>query len=132
MEPASMILAFMLQNPQAAAAAIDSYNAPGHVEASQLQASLADFAIEALNCYHHTARFRGVQVLGAPWREQAKFGAEGSVVLRIDLAGMTGTNYQMIVAAMAKGSSYRTFVLNENTMVPYNKKCPLERWTAAQ
>lgn len=127
-----MIIAFMLQNPQVAAAAIDSYNAPGHVDASQLQQSLADFAMTTLNCYHHTARFRGVQVLGAPWREQAKFGAEGSVVLQIDLSGMTGTNYQMIVAAMAKGSSYRTFVLNENTMVPYNKKCSLERWTTSQ
>ena len=126
-----MILAFALKNPQATNQAFSAYNAPGQVDAAQLQSSLADFAQEALTCYYPTARFRGVDVLGAPWQEQAKFGAEGSVVMRINLAGWSGTEYQMIVAGMVKGSAYRAFVLQENTAVPYNKKCQLERWTAA-
>lgn len=128
MDPVSMILAFALKNPQAANQAISAYTTPGPIDAAQLQSSLADFAQEALTCYHPSARFRGVDVLGAPWREQSKFGAEGSVVMRISLAGLSGTEYQMIVAGMVKGSAYRAFVLQENTVVPYNKRCQLEHW----
>lgn len=129
MDPVSMIFAFALKNPQATSSAIENYNTPGQVQTARLQQSVADFAMQTLNCYHKTARFRGVEVLGSPWREQYKFGAEQSVVLRINLSGMTGTPYQMVVAAMSKGHSYRTFVLSENTLVPYNKNCALESWT---
>lgn len=131
MDPVSMILAMALKNPQATTTAIDGYNTPGQVDASKLQSSVADFAMQALACYHHSARFRGVEVLGAPWREQVKFGAEHSAVLRIHLTGISGTSYQMIVAAMARGQSYRTFVIDENTTIPYSKRCGLEQWTAA-
>jgi hypothetical protein len=126
-----MILAFALKNPQVTAEAVNDYKTPGQVDATQLQSSVADFSMEALTCYHKTARFRGVDVLGSPWREQKKFGAEGSVVLRVHLTGMSGLPYQMIIAAMAKEKSYRTFVLQENTVIPYNKNCSLERWTTA-
>jgi hypothetical protein len=129
MDPVTMILALALKNPQATSEAIHSYNKPGQVDTAQLQSSVADFAMETLTCYHKTARFRGVDILGAPWREQEKYGAEGSVVIRINLSGMSGIPYQMIVAAMAKGGSYRTFILQENTSIPYNKNCSLERWT---
>lgn len=132
MDPVSMIFAFALKNPQATSSAIENYNTPGQVQTARLQQSVADFAMQTVNCYHKSARFRGVEVLGSPWREQYKFGAEQSVVLRISLSGMTGTPYQMVVAAMAKERSYRAFVLNENTLVPYNKNCALESWTAAE
>ncbi|HJW54316.1 MAG TPA: hypothetical protein VJ577_03510 [Burkholderiaceae bacterium] len=128
MDPVSMILAFAMKNPQATANAIDNYNTPGQVDIAKLEGSAADFAMQTLNCYHKSARFRGVDILGAPWRDQNKFGAEGSVVMRISFSGISGTGYQMIVAAMAKGRSYRTFVLNENSLIPYNKKCSLEYW----
>ena len=131
MDPVSMILAFALQNPKVAADAVNAYKAPVEIDVSQLNSSVADFSIQALKCYHKTARFRGVDVLGAPWQQQSKFGAEGSVVLRIHLSGLTGTGYQMIVAAMARGGSYRAFVIDENTLVPYNKNCALEQWTTA-
>jgi hypothetical protein len=36
----------------------------------------------------------------------------------------------MVVAVMAKGNSVRSAVIAENTMVPYNKKCPLEEWVS--
>lgn len=128
MDPVSIILAFALKNPQVTNQAFNAYNTPGQVDAAQLQSSLADFAQEALTCYHPSARFRGVDVLGAPWREQSKFGADGSVVMRINLAGLSGSEYQMIVAGMVKGGAYRAFVIQENTAVPYNKRCQLERW----
>lgn len=51
--------------------------------------------------------------------------------MRIHFTGMSSMSYQMIVAAMAKGRSYRTFVLQENTTIPYNRKCSLEYWTEA-
>ncbi|WP_286758484.1 hypothetical protein [Ralstonia sp. RL] len=130
--PLPLFLAFALQNPNLTADAINKYNTPGQVDATQLQSSVADFAMQAINCYHHSARFRGVDILGGPWREQEKFGAEGSVVLRVHLGGVSGSGYQMIIAAMAKGENYRAFVINENTLVPYNKNCSLERWTSAQ
>ncbi len=132
MDPVSMILAFALKNPQTTTRTIDNYNEPGHVEAAKLEGSAADFATQTLHCYHKSARFRGVDILGAPWREQNKFGAEGSVVMRISFSGVSGSNYQMIVAVMAKERSYRTFVINENSLIPYNKNCSLEYWTTAE
>jgi hypothetical protein len=129
--PLPLFLALALQNPALTADTLNKSMAPGQVDATQLQSSVADFAMQAVNCYHHTARFRGVDILGTPWREQAKFGATASVVLQVHLAGMSGSSYEMIVAAMAKGDSYRAFVINETTMVPYNKNCELERWTTA-
>jgi len=131
MDPISMILSFALSNPQATASAVDNYNTPGQVNRATLHDSIADFATQTLLCYHKSARFRGVDILGAPWREQSKFGAAGSVVMRINFSGLSGTPYQMTVAAMAKSGSYRTFVINENSLIPYNQRCELEQWTAA-
>jgi len=131
MDPVSMILALAMRNPQIAAQAVDSYRTPGHVDVSRIESSVADLATQTLNCYHRSARFRGVEILGAPWAAQASFGAEASVVLRIRFSGLTGTQYQMTVAAMAKDRAYRTFVINENSTVPYNKRCELEYWTAS-
>lgn len=131
MDPVSMILAFALKNPNATASAVTNYRTPGQVEAAKLSESMADFAMQTLTCYHKTARFRGVQLLDAPWQDQYKFGAENSIVMRIELSGMSGSSYQMVVAAMAKGGSYRTFVIGENTVIPYNKNCQLEHWTSS-
>jgi hypothetical protein len=131
MDPISLILAFALKNPQATAELVDGYGRPGNVSSQTLQSSVADFAMQALNCYHKSARFRGVSILGSPWRQQGMYGAQGSVVMRIHFSGVTGTAYQMVVAAMAKDQAYRTFVIQENALVPYNKNCSLENWTEA-
>lgn len=125
-----MILAYALKNPQATNEVLETYRRPGTVDAAQLSASLADFAQQTVGCYHPSARFRGVEVLAAPWSEQAKFGAAGSLVMRIYMTGLSGSVYQMIVAGMAKERAYRAFVISENTLVPYNKRCQLERWVA--
>jgi hypothetical protein len=131
MDPISLIFAFALKNPQATAELVDGYSRPGNVSSQNLQSSVADFAMQALNCYHKSARFRGVSILGSPWRQQGMYGAQGSVVMRIHFSGVTGTAYQMVVAAMAKDQAYRTFVIQENALVPYNKNCSLENWTEA-
>lgn len=132
MDPVSMILALAMKNPQATANMVDKYNGPGQVDNAKLHSSAADFAMQTLSCYHKSARFRGVDLLGAPWPQQNKYGADGSVVMRISFSGLSGASYQMIVAAMTKGQSYRTFVIAENSTLPYNKKCLLEYWTAAE
>ena len=124
-----MIWPLALRNPQVTAEAARQYNTPGQVDTQQLRSSIADFAVQTLACYHKSARFRGVSILGAPWRQQGMFAAENSVVLRINFAGISGSQYHMVVAAMAKGQSYRTFVIQENSLVPYNKHCALESWT---
>jgi hypothetical protein len=131
MDPVSMILSFALNNPQVTENAISKYSTPGQIDASKLQISAADFAMQTLSCYHKSARFRGVDILGAPWREQNKFGATGSVVMRISFNGLSGAQYEMIVAAMARDHSYRTFVITESSLVPYNKKCTLESWISS-
>lgn len=131
MDPISLILAFAFKNPQATNTAINSYTTPGEVNVSQLNSSAADFAMQTLRCYHKTARFRDVDILGTSWKDQYKFGAENSVVMRINFMGTSGNYYQMIVAAMSKGQSYRTYVINEDTLIPYNKKCELETWTSS-
>lgn len=131
MDPVSMILALALQHPEVATQAANAYNSPGQIDRSKIEVSLADFAMQTLNCYHHSARFRGVSVLAAPWSEQSKFGAQASAVLRITFTGMSNQPYQIVVAEMANQRNYRTFVIGENSIIPYNKRCTLENWTAA-
>lgn len=82
-----MILAFAMNNPQATADAVKHYNTPGQVDASKLQTSAADFAMQALNCYHKTARFRGVDILGARGPNRASSAQKGpSSCVSISLA----------------------------------------------
>lgn len=87
--------------------------------------------MQALSCYHKSARFRGVSILGAPWRQQATFGAQNSVDMRINFLGVSGTQYQMVIAAMSRDQAYRTFVIQKNSLVPYNRHCALDSWTDA-
>lgn len=129
MDPVSLILSFALQHQQATATIAENYGKAGQVDASRLHSSVADFAIQTLSCYHRTAKFRDVEILGAPWPNQYKFGAKGSLVMRISFVGLSQLPYQMTVAAMVKDQSYRTFVLSETSLVPYNRKCSLEYWT---
>jgi hypothetical protein len=89
-----------------------------------------DLSQGILNCYHRTARFRQTDIVATPWERQWQYGAEKSAVLRIKFAGVSGTPYEMVVAVMGKGSSVRSAVLVENSMVPYNKKCALEQWVS--
>lgn len=133
MDPVSLILAFALKNPQTTGQALAEANRPGVVDRAQLNSSLIDFARQTLKCYHKSARFVDANVLGSPWVNQHKYGAQGSVVMRINFQGaFTGTTYEMVVAAMAKEGAFRTAVLRDNAMVPYSAKCELEEWVAAQ
>ena len=128
MDPASLIFTFLMKNPNLAADAANTAMAPGAVNVSQMQGSLADLSKGVLTCYHRTARFRQTDVVAAPWDRQWQYGAENSAVLRIKFTGLTGTPYEMFVAVMAKGNAVRSAVLQENSLVPYNKKCALEDW----
>jgi len=127
-EPLSLILSLALQHPQAVGQAVRSYNAPGVVNTANIESSLADFARETLRCYHPSARFRDVNFVAAPWPEHYKFGAQSSAVIQISFTGLTGQPYQMLIAAMAKDRSYRTFVLGETSTIRYNRNCEFENW----
>lgn len=129
MNTAALILQLALQSPQLVTDAVDQLTAPGQVQTAELNRSLADFAMQTLSCYHQSARFRGVDLIGRQWSQQYKYGAQHAIVLRIHFEGMSGMPYQMIVAGMANGSSARTAVIRENTVISYNRHCQLERWT---
>jgi hypothetical protein len=132
MDPVSMILAFALKNPQATANTLNEVDRPGQVDATQLNSSLIDFARQTLKCYHKTARFVDADAVGGPWQNQAKYGAKASVLLSIKFqGGFTGTPYEMVVAAMVKEGAYRTAVLRDSAIIPYNDKCALEEWVQA-
>lgn len=133
MDPVSLILAFALKNPQVTGSALAEANRPGTVDAAQLNSSLIDFARQTLKCYHKTARFVDADVLGSPWQNQYKYGAQNSVVMRINFqGGFTGGPYEMVVAAMAKEGAFRTAVLRDNAMIAYNANCALEEWVSTQ
>ena len=133
MDPLSLILAYALKNPQATGQALAEANQPGVVDTAQMNASLIDFSRQTLRCYHKTARFVDADVLGSPWQNQYKYGAQSSVVIRISFqGGFTGEPYQMVVAAMGKERAFRTAVLQDTALVPYNKNCSLEEWVASR
>lgn len=130
MDPASLLLTLMMQNPNLAMNAAKSALTPGAVDVVRMQESLVDLSQGILYCYHRTARFRQTDIMATPWDRQAQYGAEQSAVLRIKFNGVTGAGYEMIVAVMGKGKSVRSAVLAENSVVPYNKNCKLEQWVS--
>jgi hypothetical protein len=131
MDPISMLLAAALKNPELAASAVNSVNAPGAVDIVRMQGSLVDLSKGILKCYHKTAVFRQTDIVKTPWDRQAQYGAEKSAVLRIQfLGGFTSQPYEMFVAVMAKGSSVRSAVIAENTTIRYAKNCSLEDWVS--
>src|SRR4051812_25736760 len=117
----------MMKNPNATAAAANAALAPGVVDVARMQGSLVDLSQGILTCYHRTARFHQTDIVATPWDRQWQYGAEQSAVLRIKFSGVTGGQYQMIVAVMGKGNAVRSAVIAENSLVPYNKKCALEQ-----
>lgn len=134
MLPIALALSLLSHNPNAASSAAEMAHkaaAPGIVDVSKMQSSVADLARGVLTCYHKTARFRSVDVADGPWARQSQYGADNSAVMRINYQGVTGTPYQMIVAVMAKESQVRSAVLTDTATVPYNKRCELEEWTGA-
>jgi hypothetical protein len=130
MDPASLLLTLLMKNPDFAASAAQNAMAPGTVDVAKMQGSLADLSKGILNCYHKTAKFRQTDIVKTPWERQAQYGAQKSAVLRITFTGLTSAQHQMLVAVMIKGSSVRSAVIVENSLVPYNKNCSLEDWVS--
>ena len=130
MDPISLILIALAKNPDLAASAAQSMAAPGMVDVAKMQGSLVDLSKGILTCYHKSAKFRQTDIVKTPWERQGQYAAERSAVIKITFSGITTTQYQMLVAVMVKGNSVRTAVIQENTVVPYNKKCELEEWSS--
>lgn len=132
MDPISLLVMALAKNPDLAASAVESAVKPGAVDVAKMQTSLADISRGILSCYHKTAKFRQTDILTTPWDRAWQYNAERSAVLQITFQGITSTQYQMVVAVMAKGNAVRSAVIRENTLVPYSKKCQLEEWSTAK
>jgi hypothetical protein len=130
MDPASLLLTLLMKNPDFAASAAQSAVAPGAVDVTKMQGSLVDLSKGILTCYHKTARFRQTDIIKTPWDRQGQYGAERSAVIKITFSGITTAQYEMLVAVMIRGNSVRSAVIAESSIIPYNKKCALEDWTA--
>jgi hypothetical protein len=130
MEPISMLMAYALQNPNAAATVVQKATAPGQVDVQKMTESVADFAIQTLKCYHKTARFQKVDIIGTNWNRQSQYGASGSVGLRIQYQGISGAAYSMEAIMLVKPEQFRTVIASDTALVPYSKQCALENWVA--
>jgi hypothetical protein len=129
-EPISLILMALAKNPEMATSAAQSMTKPGAVDVAKMQGSLVDLSKGVLTCYHKTAKFRQTDIVKTPWERQGQYGAERSAVIKISFSGMSTNKYEMLVAVMVKGNSVRTAVIDENTVIPYSKKCALEDWAS--
>ena len=134
MEPVSLLLMTLMKNPaiaSSAASAAQSLSAPGAVDVSKMQVSLADLSRGILTCYHKTAKFHQTDIVKTPWERAPQYSAEKSALLRIKFSGFTTSQYEMLVAVMLKGNAVRSAVVAENSIIPYSKKCALEDWVSA-
>jgi len=131
MDLVSLAFSFILQHPNVAAAGAKEIAKPGTVNVAQMQSSFADLSKGILNCYHRTARYQAADVVQKPWERQGQYGADNSAVIHIRYSGITGAQYQMLVAVLSKdGRFIRSAVLQDTAVVPYSKKCGLENWTS--
>lgn len=129
MDAVSLLVMALAKNPEIVTSAAKASLKPGVVDVAKMQESLVDLSKGILTCYHKSARFRQADILGTPWNRASQYDAERSAVLRIRFEGVSRTQYEMVVAVMAKGNAVRSHVINENTIVRYNKKCELEEWS---
>jgi hypothetical protein len=130
MEPIStMLLSFILQNPQSVSAGVEKMTRPGTPNVAVMQQSFADFSRGVLNCYHKTARYQVADVIQRQWPRQEQYGATQSAVVRIQYTGVSRARYMMDVAVLAKEDAFRTVVLQDTATIRYSTKCELEQWT---
>jgi len=125
----------LAHNPDAAQSAVSAATTAhrrlfgaGQVDRQAMQASAADAAMQVLRCYHHSAAMQAFGVVDSDWSGASAYGGDSGVVLRISYRGMTRT-YQMDVALMQRGDSYRTAVLADNATVRAARDCELEQWS---
>ena len=125
-----MLMAFALQNPNAAANAVQKAAAPGQIDVQKMTESVADFAIQTLKCYHKTATFQKVDIGNTNWSRQAQYGASGSVGLRIQYKGITGITYAMEAILLVKPDQFRTVIASDTALIPHSRQCALENWVS--
>ena len=131
MEPISLALTLLMNNPTTVVNGVQQATKPAVIDVTKMQASFADLSKEVLLCYHKSARFRSADKLQQPWERQTQYAAENSAVVRIKYTGVSSAKYQMDVAVMVKSGKVRTAVINDSAVIPYNKRCQLEEWTGA-
>ncbi|HTS53610.1 MAG TPA: hypothetical protein VMH26_10090 [Burkholderiales bacterium] len=128
---AALIATFLLQHPVGAVEAVSEKAAPID-GAIALQASFADLSKAIALCYHETARNPLAEVLQRPWRQQERYRADDSALIRIRFSGVvTGRQYEMKVAVLAKNElkQIRTAVQADSAPFNPNRHCALEQWT---
>lgn len=129
---AAAAIQYAMKNPEAVANGAQHMMRPGVVEPSALNGNFQDFTRTVLQCYHRTARYQGMQIVGQPFNGQAQYGASHSVVVRIAFSGLSGTPYSILTAIMMRGdqpdAELRTLILSDTATVPYSRQCALENW----
>ena len=127
-------LQLLSHHPDLAQQAVQRMSAPGAVNQAELRGAVADAAHAILTCYHRTARMEGLQDTRQGFAAAPEYGAEQSEVLVIHYAGVTGRQYAMEVALMARGSGdtaeMRAVVMHDTAVIPYARGCPLQDWTS--
>lgn len=129
---AALIATFLLQHPAGALeAASERTKAVPTDVAIALQTSFAELSKAIVLCYHESARSPLGEVVQRPWKRQEQYGADDSALIRIKFLGaLTGLQYEMRVAVLAKNESkqIRTAVQADSAPFNPNRHCPLDRW----
>ena len=130
MDLVSLAFTFLLQNPGQVAAGAQHLTRPGAVDTAQMSQSFADLSRGILHCYHRTARYQFADVVQTPYGRQGQYGADKSAVIRIRYSGVSGAQYEMVVALLGKERSIRAAVLKDTALVPASQRCELEQWVS--
>ena len=96
------------------------------------QAKFAELSKGIVLCYHESARNPRGEVLQRPWKRQAEHRADDSALVLITFYGaLTGREYEMRVALLARNDSkqVRTAVQADNAPFNPNRRCALDSWT---
>lgn len=123
------LLQAIQQHPNEAAQIYGRLTSPGVVNAENFQTGIADASAEILKCYHKTARFQTVDIIQAPFERQSQYGADQSLLLRINYMGISGARYFMDVALLTRGDKGKAAVINDTAAIPYSKRCALNDWS---
>jgi hypothetical protein len=129
---AALIATFLLQQPAAPDGTRPETALTADVAIAR-QAKFADLSKAIALCYHETARNPRGEVLQRPWKRQEEHRADDSALVLITFFGaLTGRQYEMRVALLAKNDpkQVRTAVQADNAPFNPNRHCPLDRWTS--
>ena len=128
------VINFMAAHPESPASYVAISPFGPELDETRMPETFADLAKSILHCYHHTARYRGADVMQAPWDYEGQHGGgDNSALIRIRyFAASSDDLYEINVGLVARHKRIRGTVVSDSSPAGWDADCQLENWATLE